>query len=252
MSVLTLVGAGQSPHTYEPTPRQMEELSKAQVWILSGTDFEDRIKPKVASLYPNLKLIDGTAGVKFRTLEAHEHDHEDQIAKSTETPRTLGLERDRHTWLGKEPAEILAGHVRDALSWLVPEKGGEFRKNYDALVREIESEFEGLKRDLSSLRGRSVYVYHPAFGYFLDEFGIAQQAVETGGKEPNPQTLATLIQKARADKVKVIFLQAQFPTQAAKTLAKELNAEVVALDPLSENWLENIRKMGEALKKAAQ
>jgi zinc transport system substrate-binding protein len=109
-----------------------------------------------------------------------------------------------------------------------------------------------LKKELAPLKGQRVYVYHPAFGYFLDEFGIIQEAVETGGKEPNPQTLAKLVERAKEDKVKVIFVQAQFPTQAAQTLAAQLGAEVLPLDSLAENWLENIRRMGEALKRAAR
>ncbi|MCX7788000.1 MAG: zinc ABC transporter substrate-binding protein [Spirochaetes bacterium] len=246
VSVLTLVGPGQNHHTYEITPRQMEELSMAKVWILANIDFEDRIKQKVAALYPNLTLVDGTAGVKFRLLEAHDHDADPK----GEREKTHELERDRHTWLGQEPAKILAGHVQKALGRLMPHKVEEFQKNYDSLVREIDGVFNELKKDLAPLKGKSIYVYHPAFGYFLDEFEIVQKAVETGGKEPNPQTLASLIQSAKKDRVKAIFVQAQFPTQAAQTLAKELKAEVVPLDPLAENWLENIRRMGEALKKA--
>ncbi len=268
VSTLILVGPGQSPHTYEPTPRQMEELSKAKAWIRLATEFDDRLSLKVATLYPNLSIVDGTLGVKFRSLKEHEHEHEHgkeeehkgdpstdkKGAESTAAQQKVSheMERDRHTWLGREPAKILAAHVRDALIKIVPDKAGEFKKNHDAFVKEIDTLFDELKKDLAPLKGKAIYVYHPAFGYFLDEFEIVQEAVETGGKEPNPQTLAQLIQKAKEDKVKVIFVQAQFPTQAAQTLARELNAQVVPLNPLAENWLENIRRMGEALVKAAR
>jgi zinc transport system substrate-binding protein len=258
VSVMTLVGPGQSPHTYEPTPRQMEELSRARVWILSGTDFEDRLKPKIRSLYPKLTIVDGTAGVTFRTLEEHEHEGEHagqgdkQGQEKKSEARGHELEKDRHTWLGREAAKILATHVRDALIRVNPQEADRYRKNHQALVTEIDSIFEGLKKELAPLKGQRVYVYHPAFGYFLDEFGIIQEAVETGGKEPNPQTLAKLVERAKEDKVKVIFVQAQFPTQAAQTLAAQLGAEVLPLDSLAENWLENIRRMGEALKRAAR
>lgn len=256
VSVMVLVGSGQSPHTYEPTPRQMELLSRAKAWILSGTDFEDRLKPKIATLYPTLRIVDGTEGVKFRKLEAHSHEEE---GHEKETPKagsqvkehhTEDLERDRHTWLGREPAKILAAHVRDTLIQINPTEADLYRRNHQTLVKEIEETFDTLKRDLAPMKGQTVYVYHPAFGYFLDEFGIVQEAVETGGKEPNPQTLAKLVEQAKADQVKVIFVQAQFPAQAAQTLAKQLNAEVLPLDPLAEDWMANIRQMGEALKKA--
>jgi zinc transport system substrate-binding protein len=94
-------------------------------------------------------------------------------------------------------------------------------------------------------------VYHPSFGYFLDEFGIIQEAVEAGGKEPSPRQLGNLIEKARRERAAVIFVQAQFPAAAARTAAAAIGAELVPLDPLSPDWLANIRAMGEALKKAA-
>jgi zinc transport system substrate-binding protein len=97
-----------------------------------------------------------------------------------------------------------------------------------------------------------VFVYHPAFGYFLDEFNIRQEAVETGGKEPGPRALNALIEKIRREKPAAIFVQAQFPAAAAKTVAEATGADVVALDPLSRDWLENIRVMGEALKRSAR
>ena len=258
VSVMTLVGPGQSPHTYESTPRQMEELSRARVWIHLATEFDDRLKPKLKTLYPNLSIVDGTAGVIFRKLEEHEHEeeHAGQGVKQGQEKKAEShgpeLEKDRHTWLGREAAKILANHVRDALIRVNPQEADRYRKNHQALVTEIDSIFEGLKKELAPLKGQRVYVHHPAFGYFLDEFGIIQEAVETGGKEPNPQTLAKLVERAKEDKVKVIFVQAQFPTQAAQTLAAQLKAEVLPLNPLAEDWLENIRRMGEALKRAAR
>jgi zinc transport system substrate-binding protein len=98
-TTVVLVGSGQSPHSYEPTPRQMEELSRAKVWILSGTDFELSLRPKIAALYPGLKIVD-EGRVSVRTLEAHE-----------DVRRSHDSNIDRHTWLGKEPALILARHI---------------------------------------------------------------------------------------------------------------------------------------------
>ncbi|MDR3342873.1 MAG: zinc ABC transporter substrate-binding protein, partial [Treponema sp.] len=108
-----------------------------------------------------------------------------------------------------------------------------------------------LREELSPLKGKTVFVYHPSFGYFLDEFGMVQAAVESGGKEPTPRELSGLIEKAKQEGVAAIFVQAQFPVQAARTAAASIGAELVALDPLSPDWLQNIRAMGDALKKAA-
>jgi zinc transport system substrate-binding protein len=213
----------------------MGDLAEARAWILSGVEFEISLEPKIRELFSRLLVVDGTAGVRFRSLEEHEDDE--------------GL--DRHTWLGAEPAKILAAHVRDTLSVLDEGGASFYRANYEALIKEIDGEFAALKRELAPLRGRSVFVYHPSFGYFLDEFGIIQEAVETGGKEPGPRDLRTLMGKVKAEKPAAVFVQAQFPANAARTLAAAAGAELVVLDPLAPDWLANIRFMGRALKKAA-
>ena len=80
---LVLAGPGQNPHNYEPTPQQINSLARAGAWILSGVEFEISLRPKIEKLFPALPIIDGAAGVTFRTPE--EDDYDDGI--------------DRHTWL---------------------------------------------------------------------------------------------------------------------------------------------------------
>jgi zinc transport system substrate-binding protein len=248
---VVLAGPGQNPHNYEPTPRQFSELAGAAVWVLSGTEFEISLRPKIESLFPGLPIVDGTEGVRFRNLEARGHKGEEDEREGS-SGGASSTERDRHTWLGPEPAKIMALHIRDALCAADGVNAEVYRKNCEALVRDIEEAFDDLRRELAPLRGRTVFVYHPAFGYFLDEFGIIQEAVETGGKEPTPRVLGRLIEKARAEKVKVIFVQAQFPSEAARTAAAAAGAELVSLDPLAADWLSNIRTMGEVLKRAIE
>ncbi len=252
VSTVVLVGPGQSPHSYEPTPRQMTDLARAKAWILSNTDFEIALKPKVASLYPALNIVDGTEGVAFRQMEAHSHEGEEEgehegEEHETDAPGSI----DRHTWLGSEPAKIMALKIRNTLVAIDPSGKSEYDRGYEALVSDIDKEFGSLKAELAPLSGTTVFVFHPSFGYYLDEFGIHQEAVEVGGKEPTAKALASLIEKAKEDKVKAIFVQAQFPTNAAKTVADSVGAEVVPLDPLAPDWLENIRRIGKALKKAS-
>jgi zinc transport system substrate-binding protein len=251
---LVLVGPGQNPHSYEPGPRQIQSLSSAGAWILSGAEFEISLHPKIASLFPNLPIVDGTEGVSFRMLEEHDdgdgHDHSDFEPQPSPLQAGEGspLEIDRHTWLGRAPAKILAAHVRDALSLLDGANETYYGERYANLVRLIDDEFDRLKINLAPLYGKRVFVYHPSFGYFLDEFGIFQEAVETGGKEPAPRELYKLIGRLKEENAAAVFVQAQFPVNAAKTLASAVGAELIALDPLAENWLANIRLMGESLK----
>ena len=239
VQTLVLAGPGQNPHNYEPTPRQIRSLSQADAWILSGAEFELSLRPKIEKLFPALPVIDGTAGVVFRMLEEHDHQEHDR--------HEHGI--DRHTWLGSDPAKILAAHIRDTLCAIDPAKTEQYEERYQLLIQDIDAEFAALRRELAPLRGSNVFVYHPSFGYFLDEFGIIQQAVETGGKSPGPRDLNRLIALALEEKPAAIFVQAQFPAAAAKAVADAVGAQIISLDPLAPDWLANIRRMGNALKK---
>ncbi len=248
--ILTLVGPGASPHSYEPTPRQMAELSGAAIWFSIGVEFENALLPKVKSLYPKLKIVNSAQGISYRTLETHDHEEEAPEARAADEDHDEGG-IDPHVWLGLDAVRLQLATIRDTLIALKPADAAYFRANHDAYRGEIDTLFADLSKQLAPLRGATAFVYHPSFGYFLDNFGIRQEAVEVGGKEPTQKTLALLIKNAKADGAKVIFVQKQFSSAAAQTVAAAIGGVVVQIDPLAENWLENIGIMGEALKRAA-
>jgi zinc transport system substrate-binding protein len=220
-------------------------LARAGVWVTSGAEFEIALRPKVEAAFPGIVIMDGTEGVPLRFVEEHHH-HADQAA-SQSSPTASGIEVDRHAWLGREGALAQARQIRAAAILLDSTLSDEYTKNAKALEDEIAASFTVLKGRLAPLAGATVYVYHPAFGYFLDTFGIRQEAVEAGGKEPGPRALYRLMTQARGEGVKTLFVQAQFPAAPARTLAEALGGAVIPLDPLAEDWLANIRLMGEAL-----
>lgn len=244
VETIVLVGEGQSPHSYEPTPRQMSALSSARAWILSGTDFEQALIGKITSLYPNLLIIDGTKGVTFRLLEEHDHD-EDEHGHEDNDENTLLY--DKHTWLSYEPYKILINHIYETLVSIDGKNKEIYEENTKQFLSEIDLLFASLYKDLAPLKGSKVFVFHPSFGYFFDEFGITQEAVETGGKEPTAKNLVALIEEAREENVKVIFVQSQFPVQSAKNVADAVGAKVLPLNPLAYDWINNIKSMAAVL-----
>jgi len=248
-NALILVPPGQNPHNYEPTPRQIKSLSSASAWIISGSEFEIILIPKISALFPNMQIVDGTEGVQFRLLEDHDCDDQHHNHDSSSTPYSLlpAAHIDRHTWLGRSPAKILALHITETLSLLDSENEAYYRDRYENVIIEIDEVFDDLAIHLASLKDKSVFVYHPSFGYFFDEFGIRQEAVEMGGKEPTARQLNSLIEKISEEKPAAIFVQAQFPVNAAKTIADTAEAKIIEFDPLAENWLENIKYMGQTL-----
>ena len=231
--VEVLVQPGQDPHTFEPTPKQMTQLSRGKLYFSIGVAFEQSLIPRIRSSNPQLKIIDTQAGIELREIEAGDHEGEDHDEH--------GL--DPHTWLSPVLAKRQARTIRDALIEADPGGRGVYEAGYQSLAAELDSLNEEIAAALASYRGREIFVYHPAYGYFTDEYGLEQVAVETGGSEPSAQQLARLIERARQRHVRIIFVQPQFSRTGAGAVAEAIGGVVVPLDPLAEDYVENVREM---------
>jgi hypothetical protein len=140
--------------------------------------------------------------------------------------------------------------VLAALSRLAPESAPVFEENLQAFQADLDRIHQRMVTALSPYKGETFYVYHPAFGYIADACGLIQVAVEIEGKEPTPKQLADLIELAKTDGAKVIFVQPQFAKKSAEAVANAIGGSVTSLDPLARNYFENLEKMTETLKAA--
>ena len=84
-------------------------------------------------------------------------------------------------------------------------------------------------------------VFHPAWGYFADDFGLEQIPVEVGGLEPSAQELADLIEEAQEEGIQIVFAQPEFSTSEAEVIASEIDGEVILISPLAPDWLANLQ-----------
>ncbi len=259
VKVLSLVGPGASPHNYEPSPRQMADLSKASLWLTVGVEFENALLPKIRALYPRLKVVNSTEGVRYRQMET-EHGHDEVEGQEEGQDHSEGDADadghdqgglDPHVWLGFDAVKVQLAVTLKALSALLPDEKTFFEANYKAYLAQIDEVQKTLARDLAPMKGGTVFVYHPSFGYFLDAFGIRQEAVELGGKEPTQKNLASLITRAKTEGARIVFVQKQFSTAAARTVASAIGGAVVEIDPLAPAWLDNAKVMGRALMQAS-
>ena len=127
-----------------------------------------------------------------------------------------------------------------------------FTANFEKLAKDLSDLHESLLTALKELKGSDLFVFHPAFGYFADEYGLNMIAVEVGGREPSAKALARLIDEAREKKPGAIFVQPQFSSKSAKLVAKEIGGRVVVADPLAQEWLANLRQVVREIKGALQ
>ncbi len=228
--VHTLIGEGQSPHAYEPTAKQLALLGEADVLFTIGMPFEKHLLKKIIPLYPNLLICETESHIKLRSM-SHKH-HE---------------AKDPHVWLSPANSTAIAFAISQALEKIDPAHADEYRKNYKKLADELSQLDDEIRTMLAPYSGKRFYVFHPSFGYFSDTYGLEQIPIELDGKSPSPRQLIYLIEKAKADGVKVIFVQKQFPVDSAKAISDAIDGIVVPLNPLAEDSVANLRLIAESI-----
>lgn len=241
VAVSVMVGPGQSPETYEPTPSQLSRLSRAHLYFRTGVDFEDVWMKRIAAVNPGMRIIDLRHGIALR-----------QVDRLWGAPAGQGGLADPHVWTSPPLVKIMAATIRDTLSDLDPAHRAEYQANYQAFARDLDRLDHDIRAMLAGARERHFMVFHPAWGYFADTYGLRQIPIETGGKEPGARTLAQTIEIGRQERVKVIFVQTQFSRRTAETIAQALGARVVAVDPLAEDYLNNLRQVARQFAEAMQ
>jgi len=201
-----------------------------------------------------LEFVDTRKGITLRFMtedevddhghgHSHRHRHKDRHHRETGEP-------DPHVWLDPKLAKVQAATIAESLSRMDPDHANEYAAN----LRQFQSELDELDRQLADVlapaRGKPFYVYHPAWGYFADAYGLKQISVETGGKEPSAKHLAALIKEAKKDGVKLVFVQPQFSKKSAEALGQAIGGAVVPLDDLARDYLTNMKEMAERIRTA--
>jgi len=258
-----LVGPGKSPATYEITPQQIIALGSAEILFTIGVPFEQALLPSIEDTLDKLRIVDTSQGINKRKLAAHTHDenhhedheeeHEDHNDEDDHHEEKHEHEEgadDPHIWLSPSLVKIQAGHIYNALIEIDPEAKDQYKNGYDEFISELDEIDRELKSILAPFSGNILFVFHPAFGYFADSYGLEQVAIETGGKEPTPSQLEEIIEHALEEKVKILFVQPEFPVTAAEAIADSIDGAVVLLNPLDPDYINNLRAIASEIEKA--
>ncbi len=250
VDVMVMVPAGAEAHTYEPKPRQLAELEKARLYFAVGMDFERSWLPRFKAANPKLEVVQTDAWIKKIPMVAHEDHDEDEAGHAGQAHHHEAGEPDPHVWLSPRLAKIQASAMREALHAADPEHARDYEANYEEFAAEcdhLEADIKALFADLPPGEHKFM-VFHPAWGYFAQDFGLTEIPIEQLGREPGPKALAGLIQEAKEEGVKVIFVQPQFGTRQAETVAQAIGGRVAMADDLAEDWADNLRTVAQALR----
>ena len=260
VDVRVMVHPGASPATYEPKPRQMAAIARTHIYFSIGVPFESVWLNKIASSNPNMMVVQTDHGIQKTPMVDHHHhekaaDHQktDQQHNSEgghdENLRNTGI-RDPHIWLSPPLVMIQARTMLDSLQTVDPAHRSDYEANYNAFISEISKLDIELKNIFNGSHGLQFMVFHPAWGYFADTYGLKQIPVEIEGKNPKPAQLKSLIEFANTNAINVIFVQPQFSAKSAEVIARGIGGQVVVADPLAADWAANLRKVSREIEAA--
>jgi len=231
VNVTVMVPPGADPHTYEPLPNQMKQVQNAQIYFQVGSDVEFELAwmDKLTSINPQMKLVNTSTGIQLipNTAESEEGS-------------------DPHVWVSPRNAKVMVENIYQSLVQADPENKDYYTKNRDEYLKELDELDKTIIQKLSGKNNTKIMVYHPAWAYLCKDYNLQQISIEQDGKEPTPQAIVSLVDTARRENIKVVFVSPEFSTSNAQVIASEIGGKVVAVDPLSNDYLKNMQKVAEA------
>jgi zinc transport system substrate-binding protein len=223
--VNVMVPAGANPHVYEPFPKQISELRKSVGYVSNGyLGFEITWLDRFYDTNRTMKKLSLSKNIE--PLSSRHHHDGDNVEGA-----------DPHYWVSPKCAMIMAASVRDFLSELNPGKKSEYDASYLALLSRIQELDKKTGELFSGVKSRSFMIFHPNLGYLARDYGLEEISVEYEGKEPPPSRMKELIDRARVERIKTIFVQREYDTKNANAIANEIGARIRIIDPLSADWL---------------
>lgn len=250
VEVNVMVGPGQSPETYEPSPKQMEKLSHAEIYFRMGMPFENIWMKRLKSLNSALVIIDARDVISLRNM-----DQDDILSPSPDViqnqDKNRGL-KDPHIWTNPMNVAIFMRNFTDNLEKMYPDYKALFENNYQRFAAQLNDLDSKIKSIFMAVNSKYLLVFHPSWGYFAERYGLKQIPIEVEGKSPNARSLTKVIDFAKKSSLKVVFTQVQFSQREAQAIATTIGGKVVAVDPLAEDYMNNLIEVAQQFARSLQ
>jgi ABC-type Zn uptake system ZnuABC Zn-binding protein ZnuA len=232
-----LLPAGASPHTYDPTPRAVQQVSRADLLIRNGGVGLDewllRLITASGSRAPLLSIMDS---IEFTPLGSSAHDHESE--QDHADVETADLESGEffvnpHIWLDVTIMMSAAEAIRDALISIDPDNAGAYTANTAQLLAELAELDQEILSDLEPVRGEPFVPFHDAWPYFAARYGLnlVLEIEPFPGREPSPAYIAAVLAEIRESGARAIFSERQLSPRPAQVIAEAAGVPVFVLDP---------------------
>lgn len=224
VDVTLLLPPGASPHTFEPTPRTMQEIAKARIFIKIGAGLEFWADRLIAAAAPGIMTIDCSKGVALLKGHAHEPSRR----------HNLGMEgADPHIWLDPTICIGIIKKIEDAFSRTDPSGSSYYGRNAAAYISKLSALDREISEKVKTFRTREYVTFHSAWNYFSKRYGLKVAAVieESPGKEPSARQIDKILGLIRNMQTRVVFAEPQFSPKVAEAIAREAGGRVLFLDP---------------------
>lgn len=232
--VISVVDRGMNPHSFDITPSMMNKIASSKVYFTIGLgDSEENLVSTLRKSFPNLNIVDVSKGIdKVRFSHSHSRCFEHNHKHSSFDP---------HVWTSPLNMKIIAKNVFEEVSRIRPERESFYRERYLQLINELDDLHKEIKKMLEPFRGRRFMVFHSAFKYFEKEYGVIEVSIEYEGKEPTPKQIRCIIDEAKRNRVRVVFVQTGFSQKSARIIADEINGLVEEINQLDYNYIDNMK-----------
>ncbi len=259
--VEALVTPGQNLHAYQPSPRQIARLSQANIYFTINIPTEQGWLKSARDANPSIQIVDITEGIERQSMAAHdctttamekaaahkedehEHEHDHEAIKGNADP---------HLWLNPLLVKKMAERIAQACITADPAGRTVYEQNLKQFQQELDALDQEIKSKLTNLKSRRFMIYHPALSYFAQRYELEQIPIEIEGKSPTARALAATINRAKAEGIKVIFVQKQFSDKSARTIAEAIGGRVEPMDDLAKDYPQNLRQITDAIAAANQ
>lgn len=235
-----LMPSGIDPHTFDISPSKLEKLSRADLFFHTKFPFELKTASVLKQTNSRVIVVDVTKGIKWRKV-SREHHH------TTYDEAHCDEELDLHCWLHPDNLKIIAHNILEGLLISSDNTKDKYEEKYNEFLQKLEEVDTTVRAKLKPYKGRKFFVYHPAFGYFAEAYGLEEVYIEVDGRAPSLRELRTLTNMAKTEGIRTIYIQPQFDRKPAEIVAKAISAKVEIIDDLNEDVLHTILEIGEKL-----
>ena len=227
VKVTQLLPPGAEAHTWEPKPSDIVKLSRADVFVYTGTEMELWVSGILKTIENSrLIIIESSQGLPLlRSDETESHDfyHKHESGQ---------VRYDPHIWLNFDYDQKIVDKITAALSKSDPEGNLFYQRNAEAYKVKLRDLDQRFRKELGRCDSKEIILgSHAAFGYLAKQYGLIQIPLYgiSPNAEPTPKKMAEVITLAKHYQTKAIYYEELVSDKLAKTIAQEAEAKILVL-----------------------